>query len=1722
MGDSTQAPVRRRPSIHSAAVSSPVENARAPSRVASTSSSLSSGSTLASETPRPSSRSGSTGGGHAQSLRGQFLSRFIGNFRSSSSSSSSSAAASVLGHAAGSAPSGSGRPTLPRSLSSPHQLASIDAPAPIDTSTMSGAWPSSPNETSFAKRFRPSFARRATTAGSGDAAILTSSPQRSPAHSPSIEPASASPRPSPGSPATLRGRDRDPMESAIASGPSSPAATGSGDGYVHHPHAAHHSSILAGRRGSTVSQSTVRPESGVRTPLDEYTSTPGLEPIAEPTAEVPPTFERPLEVITTLLPPTLLLLAQLGPSHLFSPSLSLPSLLEAATFNTTLGSSATSQGSAFSDKASISSMASSTSSFQLFNSSNMSKLCSHELHAPSTLPMPAVSAAAIWRLLRGFEWIGETGLQAPTMISEPTLDEEHEADAPSFEFLSVLQGVADILAADAAAKGVELVAAHAWSGAAPSPVSTPVTEQTPAHGGTKGRKTASETRELWIKGDERAWSVTCAWILHHVIASAAPGSAIALGFGATETEASTSYESPTRPFVDDDPTPRALTWWNVSLAITCVPAINPSSPLASVAPPPSQPPPPFDGSVAKTLFGQLGISMAHTIGEEGNNTWTMSATLASPPAKAPSTEPASSLLSRRRASLDANIGKEPTVGELERFIEKTLKGQKLSLHSGEHSTFAKHLTAYLAGWGMDVQHVPIEATVRGSETVWNQGRREPLGGDSSAAGTDGSSPAPAPVSDPLKIPPPTDVGSMDLSEGSTHLIAIDDDHATLRRLLKAAKMTSPFPPALLAKRPQLGARRTRSSPHVRQLQHLPVVNSNTVIVHFASLTHYKAIKEIVHEMLATTKQPNLPEVLVIPKPAGPRRIVTALWTALRHPPIDPSLPPIATSPTSPGGSYWTPRLSPALAKEQQTEYDFGSIDTASIKEAPFVKPRTPPTHLGPKPRTPPTHYGGTAGTPAHPPSPLGKISDDQVSYFVGVAENMEGSSPSEGMVIQSPDGRPAIFFQPSSKNTRSERSRQSTRQSERRGSSESSATHTTSDQGYPRASMATPHDIGLGHPRRASSGSLSAHSPGENGMPIGTPALTLDSFISAAAKSRSPTDETAPEQAQQQQESMSRHSSGLSRTSSMRASSSSSSPRTAPVAATSYAARRMTQSGSIGAPPTTPAPASPNLVALTGPNSAAPGRQREASAPGLVNPAPPTLAARRSTISVKNRRKSSRRTSMATVPPINVLIVEDNPINQTILSMFMKKKGIKYAVAKDGEEAVQKWKTGNFHLVLMDIQLPVKDGIEATIEIRDMERQNNIGTFVMTPMPTPSDSSSPASSSTQSSTPSTPTTVVSTPSTSPLSMPVIIVALTASSLQADRVKALAAGCNDFLTKPVSLPWLQQKLLEWGSMAYLSGFSSPRSELTSPESGRSASTSPRSRTFRRGYSAGITAKTDMISAQLHIEPKPHGRVSSSTASPAESPSRARGDSESPRSSSPARAGAAAAIALRKERAQKRAAAASAAVAAAAAAAAAAASNPSSTTAPPSATNTPSKEQVPASAVANKAEAGPSFNVIAPTPEATPQTGAPPGAQKSAPPAHDDDDDATITSAGDGKQVRRSSFNATNIDVQRQQKNAMSVASPSSPGSSFPADLSVVDEKLETVAAHQRPAATPLVGGNQSLSDLDLDNVVAEGAKLAGRGRSSSSGESFGQVSAFVLLSHTTKLTRASSTGHVEVL
>ena len=111
--------------------------------------------------------------------------------------------------------------------------------------------------------------------------------------------------------------------------------------------------------------------------------------------------------------------------------------------------------------------------------------------------------------------------------------------------------------------------------------------------------------------------------------------------------------------------------------------------------------------------------------------------------------------------------------------------------------------------------------------------------------------------------------------------------------------------------------------------------------------------------------------------------------------------------------------------------------------------------------------------------------------------------------------------------------------------------------------------------------------------------------------------------------------------------------------------------------------------------------------------------------------------------------------------------------------------------------MPVMDGIQATKEIRRMEKANaTAGYPPLTPSTeghTPSDASSADSSVTSADTRA---------SNSPYRSSVIIVALTASSLQSDRVAALAAGCNDFLTKPVSLLWLNNKIIEWGSIKAL--------------------------------------------------------------------------------------------------------------------------------------------------------------------------------------------------------------------------------------------------------------------------------------------------------------------------------
>lgn len=142
--------------------------------------------------------------------------------------------------------------------------------------------------------------------------------------------------------------------------------------------------------------------------------------------------------------------------------------------------------------------------------------------------------------------------------------------------------------------------------------------------------------------------------------------------------------------------------------------------------------------------------------------------------------------------------------------------------------------------------------------------------------------------------------------------------------------------------------------------------------------------------------------------------------------------------------------------------------------------------------------------------------------------------------------------------------------------------------------------------------------------------------------------------------------------------------------------------------------------------------------------------------------------------------------------------------------------------------MPVMDGIEATKQIRRMEKSNAAGAFPSTPQSegqrTPSDLSISESRSSM--------------STPPYRSSVIIVALTASSLQSDRVAALAAGCNDFLTKPVSLHWLNSKIIEWGSIKALQMWADIRPEVV------------------KSISSGQAVQAQKVARRLHV---PEGRT-----------------------------------------------------------------------------------------------------------------------------------------------------------------------------------------------------------------------------------------------------------------------
>lgn len=123
---------------------------------------------------------------------------------------------------------------------------------------------------------------------------------------------------------------------------------------------------------------------------------------------------------------------------------------------------------------------------------------------------------------------------------------------------------------------------------------------------------------------------------------------------------------------------------------------------------------------------------------------------------------------------------------------------------------------------------------------------------------------------------------------------------------------------------------------------------------------------------------------------------------------------------------------------------------------------------------------------------------------------------------------------------------------------------------------------------------------------------------------------------------------------------------------------------------------------------------------------------------------------------ISILFVEDNIINQKVTTHILNKAGFEVILANNGKEAIEKFQQPNkatVHLILMDIQMPVLDGLAATKAIRVHETQQNW-------------------------------------------KPIPILAYTAHATKEDRDQCLNAGCNDYITKPIAPPLLIKKIQEY--------------------------------------------------------------------------------------------------------------------------------------------------------------------------------------------------------------------------------------------------------------------------------------------------------------------------------------
>ncbi len=126
-----------------------------------------------------------------------------------------------------------------------------------------------------------------------------------------------------------------------------------------------------------------------------------------------------------------------------------------------------------------------------------------------------------------------------------------------------------------------------------------------------------------------------------------------------------------------------------------------------------------------------------------------------------------------------------------------------------------------------------------------------------------------------------------------------------------------------------------------------------------------------------------------------------------------------------------------------------------------------------------------------------------------------------------------------------------------------------------------------------------------------------------------------------------------------------------------------------------------------------------------------------------------------TKTPLKILLVEDNQVNQLVATAMLATQGYHVDVAENGIEGVEAVRTGDYDVVLMDIQMPEMNGVEATRMIRAFDGEKG-------------------------------------------SIPII--AVTAHAMQGDRETYLAAGMNDYVSKPIDPKILLETIRRWAGEA----------------------------------------------------------------------------------------------------------------------------------------------------------------------------------------------------------------------------------------------------------------------------------------------------------------------------------